>query len=144
MKQKYIFLALIFSILGACYSTDKAVNSRSTLPVYPMGNVADIQGTQAAMSQSSQSAIEGKVFLRNDVPTPIKNLQIALLKKLPDQKWIEISRLSTEGDGSFRFTQKLGSGVYEIKIVDNRYLGSLKVTLEESPMRDLVLMAMKK
>ncbi len=141
MKNLVVRLqAVVFVLLLACSSNEKAVNDPPTLPILPMAPMGSNQTVQDAIGQAPTFALEGKVLLQNGVPAPLNNVQVGLYKRQKD-KWNEVARISTESGGSFGFSRKLSSGTYEIRVLDSKYRGSLTVSLDKEPLRELVLYA---
>jgi 5-hydroxyisourate hydrolase-like protein (transthyretin family) len=143
MKRLNVLFAVVVLSLVACSSKEKAVNEPASLPLLPSPRTEDLQTAQDSIGRSTTSALEGKVLLQGQMPTPLANTEVGLYKKIQG-KWIEITKFSTETDGSFKITQKLTRGSYELRILDKKYHGGLPVNLESTPQRDLVLFATKK
>ena len=138
--MKYFFGFLVLSLLVGCSSKEKAVNG-SPLPSYVPLMMPVSEGSEA-LSRAPSSALEGKLLLQQDIPTPLVHVQLGLYKKQMGI-WTEVAKLSTEGGGAFRFTQKLGRGSYELRVLSSKYQGNLAVTLDETPLRELIVYAEK-
>lgn len=149
--MKLFVIALIFVFVGC--SGKRVVNpDSSTPPLIPGENgyltsdppqaSAPIAGQSFNdyMQRSPRVGISGNLYLKGDIPTPLGRIQLALFQ-LENGKWNEISRLSTELDGSFSFTRKLYEGDYQIQVMDSRFSGRMSLKLSSSPQKDLILMA---
>lgn len=133
-------ISLVFILLAGCSSKEKAVNS-SPIPAYvPVMMSQSATNATDAISQASSSAIEGKLLLQQEIPTPLVHVQMGLYKKQMGI-WTEVAKLSTEQGGAFRFTQKLTNGIYELRVLSSKYQGNLTVTLDGNPARDLIVYA---
>lgn len=97
------------------------------------------QQIQDAISRSPSGAIEGRVQLDADLPIPLSGVLLGLY----NSQGKEISLLTTDTDGSFRITQKLRRGKYELRILDRRYHGQMAVDLEDQPVKNLVFLVNK-
>lgn len=130
-------------VLVACSSKPKAVNEDWNPRVLPMPAVeASNQIAQDSIGRSPTAALSGKVLLQGDFPAPLSNIQVGLYKHdASKNRWQEVTKFSTTPDGSFSVTQKLVSGVYEVRVLSPKYAGTLKVTVDKEPLRDLVVMA---
>jgi 5-hydroxyisourate hydrolase-like protein (transthyretin family) len=147
MKTKMLVFSSSLFLLAACSS--KVVNSGDNTP-WVMNNSGNVNApmqppdqTQDIMRQASPSGIAGRVLLSGDVPVPLSKVQMALYKN-EAARWREVTRFTTETDGTFSITQKLVSGSYELRILDKRYEGTLPVSLDTSPVRNLVLEATRR
>ena len=101
---------------------------------------ADLGGTQRP---SPRAGIEGTLLLQGNLPMPLVHVELGLFKQKADGSWEELTRSSTEPGGVFSFTRVLPAGSYEVRILDQRYSGSLPVTLTTSPETGLTLFAEK-
>lgn len=79
-------------------------------------------------------------MLQQEIPTPLVHVQLGLYKKQTGI-WVEVAKLSTEQGGVFHFTQKLLKGSYELRVLSSKYQGNLAVTIEDSPVRNLIVYA---
>lgn len=127
-------------MMVGCSSKEKAVNE-SPIPNYvPVMMSQSAADASDAIGRSPNSAIEGKLLLQQEIPTPLVHVELGLYKKQTGI-WTEVAKLSTEQGGNFRFTQKLLKGVYELRVLSSRYQGNLTVTIEDSPVRNLIVYA---
>lgn len=138
----WTFTMSLFLIL-ACSSKNKAVNDIPQPIVLPMAPLGSTEMVQAAIGRTPTDAIEGRLVLQGDLPTPLSNIQIGLYKKSTGS-WTELAKLSSGAGGVFAFTQKLSSGTYEVRVLDKTYEGVLRVVLDNSPQRGLILYAKPK
>lgn len=145
MKNFFLSIALILTALG-CVS--KVVNpdfNATGSVLLPAGAVGEgtNQRIQDGMSARPTAAVEGQVQLEADLPTPLSGVELALYKPQAAGTSKELSRITSETDGSFRITKKLPYGKYELRILDKRYKGSMTVDLEDRPAKGLIFLVKK-
>jgi len=136
MKNLVLVLLLFFAF--GCSSKNKAVNDPPSLPLLPMAPLQSPEVVQDSIGRAPTSALQGKLILQGDLPTPLAHIQLGLYKKQNDT-WSEVTRLTSETDGSFAVTQKLTHGHYELRVLNPRYKGTLPVTLDKDPVRGLIM-----
>lgn len=76
-------------------------------------------------------ALSGKIFLKQQFPVPLSNLQLRL-NKIENDKFIPIVDFTTERDGSFAISRPIKKGNYQLLVIDPRYRGEFKISLQES------------
>jgi 5-hydroxyisourate hydrolase-like protein (transthyretin family) len=149
LKISIAFLALL--ILNSCRG--KSVNSDydAYIPVGPAAGApsndvnipAPNEIITSTIGRPSNVAIDGKIMAPGEIPVPLSHIEVGLYRN-DKETWREVTRLTTETDGSFRITQKLADGHYELRVLDKRYSGIQALHLNGKPIRGLMIAVTKK
>lgn len=130
--QKIILIFIFAAAVVSCKTKEDSVNSYRVFPLVPMGTA---ESMEAGRNRPPLVAIDGKVLLKGEMPVPLRSVNLALFKITTDKEE-KILDFSSGEQGVFSITRELDKGTYEIRVIDQRYVGSLHIDLEK-PLKDI-------
>lgn len=91
------------------------------------------------------TALSGRVLTQaGGLPSPVNQIRVELSRESAKDGFEKVATTTTDADGVFRFTRKLGPGTYLLRAESRQFVGEMRVRLSRAPVTDLVLEVQEK